>query len=110
MKRLLAALTSGLLIGACGPSTQNDPIYQQLKANPPTTIPAKFLPDLRRGQFKCEVFNEGRANQYMTCWFPRGAPSAAYLSYFGPSPIDPPHPSKLISSGGDPITEFIPFP
>ncbi|MCX7568343.1 hypothetical protein OS189_18555 [Sulfitobacter sp. F26169L] len=110
MKRLLAVLTAGLLIGACGPSPQNDPIYQALVANPPTQVPAELIPRLRSDRPACEVFNQNKLNQYMTCWWPRGIPkSSAYLAYYRPNPVSPPHPSKLISSGGRPITEHVPF-
>lgn len=101
---LLGALT------ACGPSLSNDPIYAALKANPPTTIPAQFLPKLRQGRFACEVFNEGKGNQYMTCWWPSGKPvRSATLSYYGPTPISPPTPSKISVPGGAPITGFLPL-
>lgn len=108
MKRLLAVLTAGLLIGACGPSPQNDPIYQALLANPPTEVPDEFLVDLRNGRSQCKTFNIKRADQYMICWFATGVTRsgrpAMTISYYGPSPINPPSPNQIISQGGLPLT------
>lgn len=116
MKRLLAVLTAGLLIGACGPSPQNDPIYQALLANPPTTIPKNIRPFIRNGQSQCEVFNRDRSDQYMLCWFKvdillaNGTPTrAASVSYYGPSPLNPPDPSKIIARGGRPVGDYVPL-
>lgn len=106
---LVAALL--LSLAACGTTVETDPIYARLKANPPTEIPARYLPRLRDGNFACEVFNEGRADQYMTCWFSGGLPaSGAYLSYFGPNGLRRPDPSNIVAPGGEPITEYISFP
>ncbi len=105
------AITLALSLAACVSSRENDPVYQQLKANPPTEIPARHLADLRKGYFSCDVYNEGdRARQYMTCWWPGGAPSAAALTYFRPNPLRPPVPSIISVPDGAPVTEFIPFP
>ena len=43
--------TMAMVLGltACGPSPENDPIYLLLKANAPTSIPARHLPKLRQG-------------------------------------------------------------
>jgi hypothetical protein len=105
-----ALFALGLLVSGCSPSPDNDPVYAALKANPPTEIPSKYLPQLRERRSACDVFNEGKPNQqYMTCWFPSGAPSEAYLAYFAPNPLSPPHPSKLISPGGQTVIR-IKFP
>ncbi|MGJ8627619.1 MAG: hypothetical protein ACSHXB_11735 [Sulfitobacter sp.] len=62
----LIALTA--LLSGCGAHNANDPAFLALKANPPTSIPAKHLPKLRRGIVSCDLFNEGKSSQYMTCW------------------------------------------
>ncbi|MEP5082533.1 MAG: hypothetical protein ABJR46_13845 [Tateyamaria sp.] len=98
-------------LAACGPALENDTVYLALKANPPTSIPAHHLKKLRGGRASCEVFEEGTARQYMTCWWPGGLPtSAAALSYYGPNRFTPPEPSRLFAPGGEPITEFLKFP
>lgn len=74
MKRWVSFCAVAVLT-ACGPAPENDPIYQALRANPPTEIPAKHLPKLRRGGVSCDFFNEGRVDQYMTCWWPAGKPT-----------------------------------
>ncbi len=103
----IITITAALSLSACAQSVANDPVYLALKANPPTSIPARHLPKLRKGRFSCDVFNEGKASQYMTCWWPGGLPSsAAYLSYYSPG-IPRPHPSKIMAPGGQPITEYM---
>ena len=106
--RLLPLCTAfSLALTACGPAPENDPIYQALKANPPTEIPAKHLPKLRRGAVACDVYNEGKSNQYMTCWWPAGIPVSGVLyTYYGPSPLRPPHPSQITVPGGTTIKTF----
>ena len=109
MKAFLGMLVSLGLV-ACGSSSQNDPIYLALKANPPTSIPDRHLPKLRQGRFSCDVFNEGRSDQYMTCWWPQDGlkpVQTAYMTYFRPNPINPPRPSKIISPDGALISERI---
>ncbi len=112
MTRHAALLAILLALAACTSRRENDPVYQQLKANPPTEIPARHLPKLRTGLASCDVYNEGdRARQYMTCWWPGGLPaSGAYLAYYRPNPVRPPVPSMLTTSGGWGITEYILFP
>ena len=111
MKRLLPLCTAfSLALAACGTAPENDPIYQALKANPPTEIPAKHLPRLRRGAFACDVYNEGQARQYMTCWWPQDGMKpvqTAYLSYFPPSILRPPNPSQIMVPGGKILVERI---
>ena len=107
MKRLLPICTTFCLaLAACGPAPENDPIYQALKANPPTEIPAKHLPRLRRGAFACDVYNEGQANQYMTCWWPNGSGTVAYLTYFRGG-LNPPRPESITVPGGTALTGYI---
>ncbi len=109
MKRWVSFCAVAVLT-ACGPAPENDPIYQALRANQPTEIPAKHLPKLRGGRASCDVYNEGRADQYMTCWWPGGLPSsAAYLAYYGPNPISPPKPSQITVPGGAGVTGFLPL-
>ncbi len=104
-----AAALAALSLAGCGAPLESDPIYQALKANPPTSVPANKRAELRKGHSTCDLFNEGQpSKQYMLCWWPSGGPSA-HLSYYAPSPISPPHPSKLITPGGEPITPFIKF-
>ncbi|WP_299165773.1 hypothetical protein [uncultured Tateyamaria sp.] len=110
MKISLSILTA-LCLAACGSSSQNDPIYLALKADPPTEIPDRHVAKLRQGRFSCDVFNEGRSDQYMTCWWPQDGlrpVQTAYMSYFGPNPISPPEPSKLVTARGTLIVERIP--
>lgn len=101
----LCALIALLGLTACG-SGENDPIYQALKANPPTEIPERHLPKLRRGIVSCDVFQEGTPKQYMTCWWPYSGsdPHVAYYSYYGGG-LRRPHPSNLSVPGGKSITE-----
>mmetsp|Transcript_23863 Transcript_23863/g.43207 ORF Transcript_23863/g.43207 Transcript_23863/m.43207 type:complete len:113 (+) Transcript_23863:229-567(+) len=109
--RVLLGMLAALGLVACGSSSQNDPIYLALKANPPTSIPDQHLPRLRQGRFSCDVFNEGRADQYMTCWWPQDGlrpVQTAAMTYFGPNPLSPPNPSKIITARGTPIVERIP--
>jgi len=94
-------------MAACGPTLENDPVYQALKANPPTSIPAHHLKKLRGGRASCDVFEEGTARQYMTCWWPNGAGTFAYLSYYGSSNFVT-NPNKLIAPGGEGITPYLP--
>ena len=92
---------------ACGQGLANDPIYQALLANPPTEIPAQHLPLLRQGRASCDVFEEGTALQYMTCWWPSGIPvSSVTLTYYGPNPLNPPRPDKIAVPGSQTITAF----
>lgn len=99
-----------LVLVSCGNRFENDPVYQALKANPPTEIPARHLPRLRRGSFSCDVFEEGTARQYLTCWWSNGLPpKSAYLSYYGGG-VKRPHPSKINAPGGQLITEKIRIP
>lgn len=107
-------LSAALALASCGPSPNDDPIYQALLANPPTQVPAKFVPFLRKAVASpeaCEVFNEGLSNQYMTCWWSSGSPrSAASVKYYPPSPLKPPTPDRLSRLGqGLPVTQFIKF-
>lgn len=81
MKRLISILAA-FGLGACGTSPENDPIYLALKANPPTSIPDRHLPKLRQGIVSCDVFEEGTARQYMTCWWPAGKPTQAVGLHF----------------------------
>ncbi len=100
MKRVCALMALFGLV-ACGPSPENDPIYQQLKANPPTEIPARHLPKLRRGIVSCDVFEEGMPRQYMTCWWTSGwPPSGAYLTYYPPRIGRSPSPERVTVPGG----------
>ncbi|GGO53212.1 hypothetical protein SAMN05444398_10153 [Roseovarius pacificus] len=108
MKSLIL-LCAALALTACGPSGKNHPVYKELKANPPTSIPARHLPKLRRGVVSCDVYNEGRADQYMTCWWPSySIPPVAYLSFYGGGLL-PAHPSHIMSRGGEPVTDYMPF-
>ncbi len=110
MTRHAALLAILLALAACTNDRENDPVYQQLKANPPTEIPARHLPKLRTRLASCDVYNEGdRFNQYMTCWWPGGAPSGAYLTYYGANPLYPPTPSMISVPGGRNITEYLPL-
>lgn len=87
-----AAALATLSVAGCGVTPlDRDPIYQELKANPPMEIPARHLPRLRRDRSSCDSFNEGRANEYMTCWLPfaLSEPHVAKLKYFGPGLIRP---------------------
>ncbi|MGH1454555.1 MAG: hypothetical protein ACRBBV_15425 [Paracoccaceae bacterium] len=108
MQKITALFALALGLAACGPAPENDPIYQALKANPPTEIPAKHLPKLRRGAFACDIYNEGQANQYMTCWWPadRSDPPVAVLTYYGPS-LSSPRPEQITVPGGEPVTDFL---
>jgi len=109
LQKIIALFALALGLAACGPATENDPIYQALKANPPTEIPARHLPNLRRGQFSCDVGNEGRHNQYMTCWWPQSfkPTKTAYFTYYGPSIPHSPKPSMITVPGGHLISENI---
>lgn len=85
MKAFLGMLAALGLV-ACGSSSQNDPIYLALKANPPTSIPPADLAKLRAGKVACNIFNEGEANEYQTCWWPSGRPlGAAQLHFYRPA-------------------------
>lgn len=110
MKLWLTTLCAALALTACGSSSDNDPIYLALKANPPTKIPAKHLPKLRRGIVSCDVYKEGTAGQYMTCWWPAGGSNFATLTYYGAGQgLRRPHPKNIIAPGGKYITGFIPI-
>ena len=103
-------ITTAFGLTACATTPENDPIYARLKANPLTEIPPQYLPRLREGNFACDVFNEGRADQYMTCWWPSGLPAqTANLTYYGPNGLRRPHPSNISTPGGKPISERIPL-
>ncbi len=108
MQKITALFALALGLAACGPATENDLIFHALKANPPTRIPAKHLPRLRRGAVACDVYNEGQASQYMTCWWPasRSTPPVAYLSYYGGG-FRRPHPDNIIAPGGKPISDYL---
>ncbi|MEP1963249.1 hypothetical protein [Tateyamaria sp.] len=97
-------------LAACGPTLENDPVYLALKANPPTSIPAHHLKKLRGGRASCEVFEEGTARQYMTCWWPQDGlkpVQTAYLTYFPSNSISSPKPSNIIVPDGALIVERI---
>jgi hypothetical protein len=107
MKRWVSFCAAAVLT-ACGTTPENDPIYQALRANQPTEIPAKHLPKLRGGRASCDVYNEGRADQYMTCWWPSGLPvQTASLSYYGAG-LTRPRPENIIAPGGIPVSGRIP--
>lgn len=75
-----------LMLAACGVSSEDDPIYLALKANPPTSIPPADLAKLRAGRIACNIFNDGEANEYQTCWWPAGKPLAvAQLHFYRPA-------------------------
>lgn len=101
-------LCAVLGLGACSSNPERDPVYLALKANPPTSIPAKHLPKLRRGIVSCDVFEEGAAQQYMTCWWPAGrsVPPVALLTYYGGG-LRRPHPDNIIAPGGEPISDYL---
>ena len=61
-----AAALAALSVAGCGAPLESDPIYLSLKANPPTEIPQRHLPKLRRGIVSCDVVKEGTPRQYMT--------------------------------------------
>ncbi|WP_217996132.1 hypothetical protein, partial [Sulfitobacter donghicola] len=87
MKHPVLAVLAVALVG-CGTAPQNDLIYQQLLANPPTEIPDRHLDRLRQGRFSCDVLNEGQSDQYMLCYRPQDGlrpVQTAYLSYFQPN-------------------------
>lgn len=97
-----------VLLAACSPSAENDPIYRALLENRPTEVPARHMARLRRGLASCDIFNQGKLTQYMTCWWPGGRPvSGAGLYYYPPNPLSPPHPSKLIVPGGPKVTTLL---
>lgn len=109
--RAAAAALAALSVAGCGAPLESDPIYQALKANPPTSVPASKRAELRKGHSNCDVFNEGQpSKQYMLCWWPSGLPAVdAYLGYYSPNPMRPPHPSRLVAPGGEPVTPPIPL-
>ncbi|WP_143163096.1 hypothetical protein [Roseovarius pacificus] len=110
MKSLIL-LCAALALTACGPRPENDPIYQALLADPPTLIPARHMPKLRGGHVACDVYNEGRSDQYMTCWWPQDGlkpVQSAYLTYYRPSVIRPPTPSMISVPGGAPVVGRVP--
>lgn len=51
----------------CTASDQH-PIYQQLKANPPTSVPSEALPRLRRGLGTCLLETSSGGEEYVICW------------------------------------------
>ncbi|GGO53197.1 hypothetical protein SAMN05444398_10158 [Roseovarius pacificus] len=107
MLRRTGVVVVVLALTACGPRPENDPIYQALLADPPTSIPARHMPKLRGRHVACDVYNEGRSDQYMTCWWPSGKPvSSVYLTYYGPSLLLPPHPSRISVPGGRGVKTF----
>lgn len=99
-----------VVLAGCGLSPKNDPVYLALKANPPKEIPARHLPKLRKNIPSCDVFNEGRLSEYMTCWLPAAlsVPHVASLSYYGPGTILP-DPTMLVEAGGNSITGYLPI-
>jgi hypothetical protein len=108
MKRWVSFCAAAVLT-ACGTTPENDPIYQALRANPPTSIPDQHLAKLRQGRLSCDVFHEGRSDQYMTCWWPQSfkPTRTAYLTYYGSSIVRPPTPSIISVPGGDLVTENV---
>lgn len=85
---LIAALS------ACGASVDTDPIYKQLRANPPTEVPPEVLSQFKKTSQVCTMHNEGQLSQYMTCWYSSGRPARrAWLSYI---------PSNLLFATGLP--------
>ena len=106
--RKIVYLLVAIGVSACGASSQNDPIYLALKTNPPTSISTRHLPKLRQGIVSCDVFEEGTARQYMTCWWPAGGsvPPVALLTYHGGG-LRRPHPDNIIAPGGDPISGYL---
>lgn len=106
--KLIYSLCAILGLTACAPSPQNDPIYQALLANPPTTIPSEILPRLRSGDDVCTVFNQDQRNQYMTCWWVRGEPpQQAYLAYFPPNLFSPPEPFGIPVHSGTTVSQSL---
>ena len=105
---ICALLCAFLGLSTCTAPVANDPIYAALKASPPKAIPAKHLPKLRNGRASCDVFNEGKASQYMTCWWPigRSVPPVAILTYYGGG-LQRPDPANIIASGGRPVTDYL---
>ncbi|MEP3826793.1 MAG: hypothetical protein ABJM47_01790 [Lentilitoribacter sp.] len=93
-------LIAAISLGACSTSAGNDPVYAALKANPPTAIPAKHLPRLRRGTVSCDFFNAGQQGEYMTCWFPSGKPTKTAQLYFY---------NRIIRGGVYPSKDFITY-
>lgn len=109
--RFSASLLAALALTGCGAAPEKDVIYQALRSSPPTEIPPTHLAKLRRGAVACDVYNQGRVDQYMTCWWPSGLPSSkAYLSYYRPNPVAPPNPAQISVPGGDAVTTYIPIP
>ncbi len=108
MRHLSVILIAALGLSACAQSVANDPVYLALKANPPTSIPARHLPKLRKDRFSCDVFNEGKASQYMTCWWPAGGsvPHVAKLTYY-PSGLRKPSPERIGAPGGATISKYL---
>jgi len=104
MKKIL--LAAGIL-AACGRAPENDPVYQALRANPPTEIPERHLEKLRQGRFSCDVYEEGTAQQYMTCWWPRAGNTVAYLSYYGGG-LRRPTPDGYVTPG-EGVTGYLPI-
>lgn len=98
----LIIICAALTLAACGPARENDRIYQALKADPPTEIPARHLGKLRRGMFSCDVLNEGRADQYMICYWPQSykPTKTATLTYYAPNFLRRPKPSMITVRGG----------
>ncbi len=96
---------------ACGHGSDNDPIYQQLKANPPTEIPARHVPKLKQGLKSCDVFNEGKLNQYLTCWSPNMGLVKYYATqlYYHPNPLHPPRPDMSFGGSGKPVSQKVPL-
>ena len=81
VKRVFALIFLTAL-SACGASVENDPIYKQLRANPPTEVPPEVLRQFKKTSQVCTMHNEGKLNQYMTCWYSSGRPARrARLSY-----------------------------
>ena len=68
--RAAAAALAVLSVAGCGMPLESDPIYQALKANPPTSVLASKRAELRKGHSTCDVFDEGQpSKQYMLRWW-----------------------------------------
>ncbi len=87
MLKYMTLLLAALALASCGSGRENDPVYLALKANPPTSIPERDLAKLRAGKAACNLYEEGTANEYQTCWFPSGKPIQTAQLYFYRSAI-----------------------
>ena len=106
-----AVFTAVMALGlsACGPPSGTDPVYLALKANPPTEIPARHLPKLRRNIPSCDKPSEGGSVGSMLCWWPsrRSDPHVAMLTYYDRSVL--PSSVRLSAPGGEPISDYPPI-